>query len=154
MKNLKKLAALALALILALQMVPAALASSSDPFSGTHWYASGINVAYTNADVEEALAFLGLFLRFVPYESWLTQKTFASLYCGIDFSSNGTFKLTLAMSQNGEIDYSTYNRVSGTWSYRNNVLYMTMNGESVPLTYWNGTLSLSAYGFGLNFDKA
>lgn len=153
MKNLKKLAALALALALILSMIPSSLAAS-DPFSGTHWYASGINCAYTSKTVETTLKILGFVLRFVPYESWLTQKNLAALYCGIDFYGNGTFDLTLALSKNGKIDYGTYYHTRGTWSYSNHMLYMTMDGKSVPLTYWQDTLSLGAYGFGLDFERA
>ncbi len=159
MKNSSKIVAALLTLILVISMLPVSHAESSPSFINTHWYATNVNCAYVDpsqidSDTQYILDVLGALVKFVPYEEWLWDFSVCSIYCGIDFQSNGTFKMTMACSAFGEIDTDSYTSLSGTWTYKNNRLIMTSNGERVPLQYSNGKLSLSYYGIGLDFAKA
>ncbi len=159
MKNAKKIFATLLTVILLISVIPSSLAESTTSFTNTHWYATNINCAYVDAsqidrDTQDFLDVVGALVKFVPYEEWLWDFTVCSLYCGIDFQSNGSFKMTMALSAFGEIEKSSYTTLSGTWTYKNNRLIMVSNGNRIPLQYYNGVLSLSYYGIGLNFAQA
>ena len=159
MKNTRKLVATLLTVILFISIIPSSQAESTPAFTNTHWYATNVNCAYVDKtqidhDTQYVLDVLGALVKFVPYEEWLWDFTVCSIYCGIDFQSNGSFKMTMAYSAFGEIDKSSYTSLSGTWTYKNNRLIMISNGDRIPLQYYNGVLSLSFYGIGLDFARA
>ena len=159
MKKISKIVAAMLTLILLTGMFPTSQAASSPSFTNTHWYATNVNCAYVDAsqidaDTQYILDVLGALVKFVPYEEWLWDFTVCSIYCGIDFQTNGSFRMTMACSAFGEIDTDSYLSLSGTWTYNNNRLIMFSNGERIPLQYSHGKLSLSFYGIGLDFAQA
>ncbi len=159
MKNTRKLVAAMITLILLIGIIPSTQAESAWSFADTHWYAKNIRCDYVDSsmidpDTQNLLDLLGLFVRFVPYEEWLWDYTPVSIYCGIDFSCDGYFYMTIACSSFGEIDPDSYTWVVGTWEYSNNRMFLNVDGERLPLQYNNGTLSLDIYGIGVDFALA
>ena len=157
MKNIRKIAALLIAAVLLLGIFPAALADSSSTFADTHWYAYTLNCDYIDwnnlsQSDRELLDLIGYFVKFVPYESWLENFSIMSIYCGIDFYANGTYRAVFAFSYMGEVDYDNYTASTGTWTYRDQQLIIDGN-TAFPLTYRNGILSLSVCGIGFDFKR-
>ncbi len=147
MKTIRKIAVLTLTLALLLQAVPV---SADANFNNTHWYVSSISSDYTSLldkDSQMVLGLIGSVVQMVPYSSWLEGYSIYALYIGLDLKSNGTFELTFLASENGVIDWSTYQNTTGTWRYASNCLYLTeTGGESIRMGYRGGKLSLNLYG--------
>ncbi len=158
MKTIRKIAALLVAAVLLLSVVPSAFAASSSTFSGTHWYAESVLCDYIDwddldPDSQAFLKLLNYAVDFVPYESWLQNFSICSIYIAIDFYSDGTVRTTCAASAFGQVDWDSYTVSYGTWSFRDGQVYMKMNGSTTPLTYRNGRLIMNYYGVGLNFAQ-
>ncbi len=147
MKNIKKIAVLIMTLVLLVQALPATAASTST-FAGTHWYVSSVSSDYLyllDSDSRALIQLLSTVVDLVPYQSWLQGYSLYAVYIGLDLNSNGRFTLTMLCSQCGQIDYSTYGSLSGTWYYSDNTLYLNANGGVLPLRYSGGALHLSLY---------
>ena len=151
-----KVIALLLSLVILTLAVPTALADSSS-FAGTSWYATGINLDILKSIDPTACAQLkaiASLISFVPDVSWLDMPSLMAICCTIDFNRNGTFTITFVGSTMGQIDWNSYSTSTGSWTSSGNMLRLTADGDSIPLTYNNGVLSLSIYGFGLDFARA
>ncbi len=151
----RKAIALLLSIAILTLAVPSALADSST-FAGTRWYATNINMDILksiDSDAYSELKAIASLISFVPDISWLDMPSLMAICCVIDFNQNGTFTISLLGSTLGAIDWSSYNSSTGSWSCRGNMLKLTVDGESIPMNYSNGVLSLSIYGFGLDFAR-
>ena len=147
----RKVIALLLSLVILTLAVPSAMADSSS-FAGTSWYATNINLEILkniDAAAYAELKAIASLITFVPDISWLDMPSLMAICCRIDFNRNGTFTISLLGSVMGQVDWSSCNSSTGSWSSSGNMLRLTVDGESLPMNYNNGVLSLSIYGFGL-----
>lgn len=151
----RRIIALVMSLVILTLAVPTAMAENNN-FAGTRWYASKLNLELLKAidpgsyELVKAIASL---ISLVPDASWLDMPSFMAICCVIDFSRDGTFTITFLGSTMGEIDWSSYASATGSWSSCGNMLRLTVDGDSLPLTYSDGVLSLCVYGFGLDFER-
>ena len=154
----RRIAVIFLALALLFQTVPV-FAESSASFSNTHWYVSSVSSDYASLldkDSQLFMALLGSMVELVPYRSWLEGYSMYAVYIGLDLNANGSFTLTSLTSENGVIDWSTYESVTGSWRYSSNVLILTnREGGTVRLGYRGGKLLLNLYGIvDMTFEQA
>ncbi len=133
--------------------------AASSPFDNTHWYATNLSTVLDNilsTDEKEItlLKAINYITHFVPYESDLQDFHYSSFYCGIDFSSNGCFEMTLGNSYFGHVLKSTYSKTFGAWSYDNDRLLMICDdGTCLHMPYHNGTFSFRVLGIGFDFAR-
>ena len=154
----RKAAALILAAILLVGIIPSAMADSN-PFAQTHWAATGINCKFINEDKlsngwKTFFEFMDFAVQFVPSEDWLSMLSVSSIYCGVDFSRNGTFQLSLKVSIFGEVVDDLSFSTSGTWSYSCGKLLMNIGKLPVQLHYSGNVLSFSVIGIGMDFARS
>ena len=151
----RKIAALLLTLVLLTAAVPSALADSNS-FAGTTWYATGFNmdlIKELDKDLYDTIMMIASLISFVPSTDWLDMPSFMAICCTLTFNANGSCTVSFLGSQLGEIDWSSYQYYTGSWSNSGSMVRMTVDGDSAYLNCKNGVLSLTVCGFGLDFQK-
>ena len=152
---IRKIAAFLLTLVLLTAAVPSALADSTN-FAGTTWYATGFNmdlIKELDPDLYKEIMAIASLISFVPNTDWLDMPSLMAICCTLRFNSNGTCTVSFLGSQFGEIDWSSYQYYTGSWSNSGSMVRMTIDGDSAYLNCRNGVLSLTVCGFGLDFEK-
>ena len=154
-KSLRKATAILSALVILILAVPVSGAESAS-FGGTHWVATGFNIIYLELlddSTREWIEKFGSLIQFVPEKSMLSFPTLCSICCTLDFNRDGTCRLFLGLSAFGQVDDTTCGTSYGAWRSAGNMLTLTIDGDTVPVTCSNGVLSISAMGFGLDFSE-
>ena len=153
--TIRKIAALLLILVLLTAAVPSALADSTN-FAGTKWYATGFNmdlVKELDKDLYSEIMAIASLVSFVPDEDWLEMPSIMAICCTLTFNRNGSCTVSLLSSFMGEIDWSSSQYYTGSWSNSGSMVRMTIDGDSAYLNCRNGVLSLTVCGFGLDFEQ-
>ncbi len=159
MKSNRKIIAVIVAVVLLLGTFLIARATPYISLAGTHWYADSFACEYVSYEDlprwgRKLVDLAGYVVKFVPDQKDLYDFNACTLHCGIDFHANGTLTITTGTSYFGILDPRSCSTGTGTWTIRNHSLIITLDGFPLPLTYENGVITMTYYGFGLRFVQA
>ena len=154
-KTIRKATALLMTLMIVTLTVPVSLADSVS-LGGTHWYATEADIIYLDMVGEKIRNIVeewGDLIQFVPEKSWLSYPSLCSVCVTLDLNQDGTCAFFFGFSVFGQYDSNTFTTSYGTWKSVGRSIALTLEGETIPVTYKNGVVNISYVGLGLNFEE-